>query len=741
MKYGLLLGVIFNALFLNAQLHKKQIIALPVISNSNILKNSWTGGMNAPIFSEVDLDNDGRMDLFAFDKSADKVMTFLNNGSQTDMPYEYAPQYEKMFPDSMHGWAVIRDYNKDGVPDLFTLFRNQGISYYKGYRNAGKLSFSLIKDEIYYSDSNTISDHIYTFYDDLPAFVDVNNDGYMDILSFSIFGGQNVYYYENTTPSYANQDTLHFYEVTQCWGGFLENSNTNSLLLDFCTSNGIHSPPPSGLPRHQGGSLFAFDYDNDKDIDIAMGDVSYNHLVYAENGGQPRNSHMTYIDSTFPKYDVPVDLAVFPSAYAIDVNNDGNKDLLVSTFWGGPQQGQARDVKNVWYYKNQNLPNFNKYTYQTDDFLTNTQLDAGSDSKVFFYDFNEDSLLDIVVSNYGYYQPLTTSISKLQLLQNIGTITNPQFSVITEDWCGLSKYGFLAMHPAFGDLDGDGKNDMMLGESTGKIHYFKNNGSSNPFQAMTTPNYAGIDVGDNSAPTLYDVNGDSLLDLIVGRRDGKFSYYKNLGTKTVPSFLKDSVNSFFGNAKVNDATGAIYTGYSSPLVQKENGKLYLYSGSFRGIIYKFEINTDSLYKGTFAVIDTNAFQLKPGFKANVALGDLNNDGKGEYLFGNARGGLMLFTDSIWKEVSSLETVENEYGFVKLFPNPAQNNLHCELMGELVEVQAVEVFDLLGTKHSVNFKKENEHQLVFDIADLSAGVYLLHIRTTNQWLNKKFIVVK
>jgi hypothetical protein len=297
------------------------------------------------------------------------------------------------------------------------------------------------------------------------------------------------------------------------------------------------------------------------------------------------------------------------------------------------------------------------------------------------------------------------------------------------------------MHPAFGDLDGDGKNDMMLGESTGKIHYFKNNGSSNPFQAMTTPNYAVIDVGDNSAPTLYDVNGDSLLDLIVGRRDGKFSYYKNLGTKTVPSFLKDSVNSFFGNAKVNDATGAIYTGYSSPLVQKENGKLYLYSGSFRGIIYKFEINTDSLYKGTFAVIDTNAFQLKPGFKANVALGDLNNDGKGEYLFGNARGGLMLFTDSIWKEVSSLETVENEYGFVKLFPNPAQNNLHCELMGELVEVQAVEVFDLLGTKHSVNFKKENEHQLVFDIADLSAGVYLLHIRTTNQWLNKKFIVVK
>ena len=49
-----------------------------VIVNNDTLINPWTGGFNSAQISKIDLNNDQIEDLFVFDRSSDKVITFIS---------------------------------------------------------------------------------------------------------------------------------------------------------------------------------------------------------------------------------------------------------------------------------------------------------------------------------------------------------------------------------------------------------------------------------------------------------------------------------------------------------------------------------------------------------------------------------------------------------------------------------------------------------------------------------------
>ena len=57
-----------------------------------------------------------------------------------------------------------------------------------------------------------------------------------------------------------------------------------------------------------------------------------------------------------------------------------------------------------------------------------------------------------------------------------------------------------------------------------------------------------INVGDDSTPAVADLNGDGMLDLVVGDGDGMFHYFENTGTATAPKFEKKTggANPFAG---------------------------------------------------------------------------------------------------------------------------------------------------------------------------------------------------
>jgi len=260
------------------------------------------------------------------------------------------------------------------------------------------------------------------------------------------------------------------------------------------------------------------------------------------NGGTSVNANSSMIsqDSLFPSYDIPIDLRVFPAAFYEDVTNDGNRDLIICP----NTDNQSEDDNSVHYYLNTGTDSNPIFLFQQDNFLQDQMIDVGTGSTPTLFDHNSDGLLDIVLSNFGAYDKITdTHIPSISLFENTGTITKPAFNLVTTDYMNLSTSGIEKnMIPTFGDLDGDGDEDMIIGDYNGVLHYFTNTaGAGNTANfSLTTPQMTDIDaltidVGLHAAPTLIDLDSDGDLDLVVGERNGNLNYYENTSTSS-PAF-------------------------------------------------------------------------------------------------------------------------------------------------------------------------------------------------------------
>jgi hypothetical protein len=393
-------------------------------------------------------------------------------------------------------------------------------------------------------------------------------------------------------------------------------------------------------------------------------------------------------------------------------------------------------------------------------------VDVGSESHPVFFDYNGDGLMDIVVGEFGQFvspgnPQLGTpgrAISSLYLYKNIGSDTMPIFKLIDSDWNHLSVFdstGILnGQYPAFGDLDGDSLPDMVVGDFAGNINFFHNAGTATnaTYPSMTAPNWFGINIGNDAAPFIYDMNGDGLNDLVIGSSGRSPSllgshifYYWNFGTPTHPQFSVDSVNKFFGNVIVWDSSIGIVEGFSTPVIVKENDSLMLYSGSQRGITFKYLVNTDSLRSGSFAQLSSDVLGIKPGLRSNVSIADINHDGKNDYLTGNIRGGMMLFSDTAWSITSiptSIKNVTDNNYRLQIFPNPSRDQVVCHLTGDGVALSDVVLYNMLGKIVSVPVNKGNDNTITLTVRDISEGMYIVRVTDANgRSYQQKISVIK
>ncbi len=721
-----------------AQLGFTRNLNIPV-TDTDPMELAWAGGINFPLFSEIDLNDDGRNDLFVFDRSNGRILTFLNNGGIGTNCWVYAPQYEEHFPD-INGWAFLYDYNCDNKPDLFsTSITNNGISQYRNDSQVGNIEFTLVDTLIgFYFNSTFIPNIIASGYLQ-PNFDDIDGDGDMDIIGQQFMCAGAFAYYKNMSVEHTgNCDALDDYVLeTNSWGRFsLRSGPYTNVVVGNWNVNCFRNPNDHfsyEVARRDDtyANLKTIDIDGDGDKDVIIGDSQTINSLLVVNGGTNLSANMVSQDTAFPSYDLPVHLRSFTSHAFIDADNDGIKDLLVS-------QSEFDNKNGVYFYKNTGTNSIPVYSHVANNFLQGEMIDVGESATPVLLDYDADGIKDLVIGNLKMTTGDSSYVTGLTLFRNTGTTSNPSFDLITEDFANLNAMNLQGqIFPAFGDLDNDGDQDMILGLDDGKLMYFENNAGPGVPVAFANPVYPymslSLDVGQASTPQLFDLNKDGLLDLIIGGKNGIIKYYKNAGTPSVAVFNPVPTKDTLGN--INVQTIGSPDGFSSAFAFDQQGDTRMLVSCMSGIIYLFG-NIDGNLNGSFTPIDTVFRKVggsRYGYNISVSGGDLNNDSLTDMLVGMYGGGLQIYYQDDVMDIVSLENIKSMFS---IFPNPAGDRLTIvsKISGENIIFC---LYDLEGRKISSGKLKNGFFDM--DVSRVSSGIYLLKLYSQNFSFAEKVIV--
>jgi hypothetical protein len=416
----------------------------------------------------------------------------------------------------------------------------------------------------------------------------------------------------------------------------------------------------------------------------------------------------------------------------LDLNNDGVEDMVVSTF--DPSLVKSENINNIWLYENVGATNDPQFELTTQSFLQNEMLDFGAGAYPAFFDYNNDGLQDLVVGNYGYldssyYGPglnlYCTYSGRLALLRNTGTSSQPQYQLADTNFASIpanftSENYPYALVPAFGDLDGDGDSDMLLGNAQGNLLLYENTaapGTGADF-VLTDENFQNISVAGFSAPQLFDLNDDGLNDLVIGKRNGTISYYENTGTAANPEFTL--VSDSLGKVDVRNPNLSIF-GFCVPHFFKDGeGTIHLFAGSEFGEIHYYTEIENNL-AGEFKLVMKNYLWIDEGLYSAVAVADLNNDGLPDMVVGNYSGGLSWFegTTPPPENVSEIPAASIH---LRVFPNPAMQFISIQTNIPDGEIAGYKVMDMTGKV----VLSGNLPSTGIDVSMLKNGIYLVSV---------------
>lgn len=726
---------------MNLQAQSFSRIDIPFIVDDSFIANPLTGGINAPQFSAVDLNGDGTQDLYLFDRHGEISLTFLWNSDLGR--YEHAPAYAANFPKMEH-WVLLRDFNQDGIQDIFTQATVNTISgarVFQGKMQNGRIAFDIVEFDhefapiLSYTDGSNESAIINIGEAAYPNISDIDSDGDLDVM-IPNFDGSHMYFFSNqTVEQNAAAEDFPFILADECWGDFFVNAMKKQVNLssdtDACAT-AFQSDETDTRFLHNGNALLTIDMDNDGDKELIFGDILHDNLSYLVNGGTATNAWMISQDTLFPSSDVPAIIENYVTPFYLDVDGDNVKDLIAA-----PTALSGR-LNTSWFYKNTQSNEMPVLELQQKNLFGSQMVDVGAHAHPVFVDYNMDGLLDLVVGNSALIDGNQNDepSSALSLFRNIGTDMEPLFELVTRNWLGLKAFNetLAAFIPTFGDLDNDGDLDILIGNQAGTLLYAENTaGANNP---MNFDNFQvewqAIDVGSNSSPQLVDLNRDGTLDLVIGERTGNINYFPNEGTVENPIFHHDpdeQPNNFF-LGEINPISMDFPVNQSNPIVLDFADGYHLFVGLFSGNIRHYS-NIDDNLDMPFDLLNDSFGDLDVGVHVRPAIADLNNDGILEMIVGNARGGLSAFQTNLdingMVSTHQLEATE----VATFYPNPTNDLVHIEWATPLTKNANYTVFNALGHQvQSGTFAAQNQKPSL-NLSTLSTGIYFCKIRIDGQ----------
>jgi large repetitive protein len=530
------------------------------------------------------------------------------------------------------------DINGNGLLDIFVGQENGEIAFFENKGTPKEPDFVLITQqyravfEVMRGGRKTrIRNVISVGARSAPALIDIDNDGDHDLFIGAEDG--RIWFFENI----GNNRIPVFKLVTSSYEGINVGPNAVPLFADInlnrkfdlmvgtvegkvwlMTNEGtrkradFRKKPPKlilalGLETHAAPALI--DWDNNGVLDLLVGQKN-GTLSLFRNQGTPFSPDWIFAENNFQLIDIGGESA----PCIVDIDGDGDADVVIGS--ANPTvflyENRKQDEQSLLWNISNNLFHFHKLVV------------TGQRASIAAGDLNGNGLLDLIVGeakgNLNYYQ-------------NQGTATEPNWVLQTEEL--ISVTGIENSVPTLGDINGDGLLDLLVGNKEGQVVLVLNQGTpQSPRWVISDQTYFQIDVGSNSVPRLIDLDGDGLLDLIIGNFAGRVIRYMNKGTQQAAVFRLASTR--FGSAKTEqNAVPAFFdwrqNGSYDMILGGQNGKLQLLlsPGPKADENAIWESDEKALFAFDFYSHSHPYFM------------DYNGDGKPDLLVGNEHGDFRL----------------------------------------------------------------------------------------------------
>jgi len=295
------------------------------------------------------------------------------------------------------------------------------------------------------------------------------------------------------------------------------------------------------------------------------------------------------IDIQVPGYSVPS---------FVDWDNDNLKDLVIGQGSGTYPPAKVRVYLNVGTESN---PQFSDYFYAQSNGSDLTCPAAGCMGcfpRVVYWD--GDARKDLLVGQADGTVKIFLNVGTEESPTfDAGTTVKVGYDGSEKD-----LYVGARATPTFVDWDNDNKTDLVVGALDGKIHIYLNCGCggavpphfwySQPSGSFAQENGNDLVVPSwRSSPVILDLDGDGKKDLLTGDTNGQLLFYSNVGTDEDPNFSGyscvesngvpiDLPGSPRSRPFVCYWTGDGYfgptDGYPDVLIGASDGKVHLYQG-------------------------------------------------------------------------------------------------------------------------------------------------------------------
>ena len=372
----------------------------PVTVEGRVLPNAWAGGLNSCQFSTLLLNEDSRPDLVVFDRTTDKISTFLAvTAADGTVGWQYAPQYERQFP-AVHNWLTLVDYDGDGRKDLFASAPS-GVQVWRNISTtAGTLRWESVFAPVYQEGLSSRT-NLYVAASDTPAILDYDGDGDVDIVAFDV-GGNAAIYYQNMSKERSSTVApagLDFKRIGYCWGNFQKELCNDFQFGINCSADGGRQGNPNARPMHVGNAISLFDTDGDGLKELLFGFITCpNVAVLYNRTSNTAKADFFRFDQDFPATH-PIRLPAFAATFFEDVDGDGKTDLLASpsvyTNDGYAFNFQASNL----FYRNVGTAAKPAFQYVRPDFLQADMIDLGENAVPALIDLDGDGDLDLLVGS------------------------------------------------------------------------------------------------------------------------------------------------------------------------------------------------------------------------------------------------------------------------------------------------------------------------------------------------------